>query len=102
MRYLLVHQNFPGQYLHLVRHLAAEERHEIVFLSEMNENAIAGVRKMVYPAPAESPPSLQGPAREFDQAMQRANLVARAGRTLRGLGYVPDIIIGHHGWGELL
>jgi glycosyltransferase involved in cell wall biosynthesis len=102
LRYLFVHQNFPGQYLHLVRHLAAQERHEIVFLSEMNENAIAGVRKMVYPAPSESPPGVQGAAREFDQAMQRAGLVGRAGRTLRGLGFVPDIIIGHHGWGELL
>ena len=102
MRYLFVHQNFPGQYLHLVRHLAVRERHEIVFLSEMNENAIAGVRKMVYPAPTESPPGIQGAAREFDQAMQRAGLVARAGRTLRDLGFMPDIIIGHHGWGELL
>ncbi len=102
MRYLFVHQNFPGQYLHLVRHLAAQERHEIVFLSEMNENAIAGVRKMVYPAPTESPPGIQGAAREFEQAMRRAELVARAGRALRGLGFVPDIIIGHHGWGELL
>ncbi len=34
--------------------------------------------------------------------MRRAGLVARAGRTLRDLGFVPDIIIGHHGWGELL
>ncbi len=102
MRYLFVHQNFPGQYLHLCRHLAAQGRDEIVFLSEMNENAISGVRKMVYPAPVESPPGIQGPAREFDQAMQRASLVAQAGRTLRHLGFVPDIIIGHHGWGELL
>lgn len=102
MRYLFVHQNFPGQYLHLVRHLAAQGRHEVVFLSEANENAIAGVRKMVYPAPLESPPGIQGAAREFDQAMCRAGLVARAGRSLRDLGFVPDIIIGHHGWGELL
>lgn len=102
MRYLFVHQNFPGQYLHLVRHLAAQGRHEVVFLSEANENAIVGVRKMVYPAPLESPPGIQGAAREFDQAMCRAALVARAGRSLRDLGFVPDIIIGHHGWGELL
>ena len=102
MRYLFVHQNFPGQYLHLVRHLAAQARHEIVFLSEQNENAISGVRKMVYPAPAESPANVQRAAREFDQAMCRAELVSRAGRALRDLGFMPDIIIGHHGWGELL
>lgn len=102
MRYLFVHQNFPGQYLHLLRHLAAQGRHEVVFLSEANENAIAGVRKMVYPAPAESPPGVQGAAREFDQAIRRAELVARAGLSLSKLGFMPDIIIGHHGWGELL
>ena len=55
MRYLFVHQNFPGQFLHLVRHLAAQNRHDIVFLSEKNENAISGVRRMVYPAPSPSP-----------------------------------------------
>ena len=102
MRYLFVHQNFPGQYLHLVRHLAAQGRHDIVFLSEKNENAIAGVRRMVYPVPPPSPPGIHGGAREFEQALRRAEVVARAGRALRDLGFVPDIIVGHHGWGELL
>ena len=35
-------------------------------------------------------------------AMLRAEAVAKAGSSLKGLGFVPDIIIGHHGWGELL
>ncbi len=34
--------------------------------------------------------------------MMRAENVANAARSLRTLGYVPDIVIGHHGWGELL
>ena len=102
MRYLFVHQNFPGQYLHLVRYLAAQGRHEIVFLSERNENAIPGVRKMVYPAPADPSAALQGSAREFEVAMRRAAVVAQGGRSLRNLGFMPDVIVGHHGWGELL
>lgn len=102
MRYLFVHQNFPGQYLHLVRHLAAQACHEIVFLSEKNDNAIAGVRKLVYRGPEETPPGVHEGAREFERAMRRAERVAGAGRSLRDLGFVPDIIIGHHGWGELL
>ena len=44
MRYLFVHQNFPGQFLHLVRHLVAEGGHELVFITEANDNRIPGVR----------------------------------------------------------
>ena len=52
MKYLFVHQNFPGQFLHIVRHLAKAKRHEVVFISEPNANAIPGVRVVVaYGAP---------------------------------------------------
>jgi glycosyltransferase involved in cell wall biosynthesis len=39
---------------------------------------------------------------EFEMAMRRARLVEDTARQLLALGYTPDIIIGHHGWGELL
>lgn len=102
MRFLFIHQNFPGQYLHLVRHLAGQGRHEIIFLSEMNDNVIPGVRKLVYRAPEPSPAEVFPAARELDRATRRAEMVASAARRLHGLGFVPDIVIGHHGWGELL
>ncbi len=101
MRYLFVHQNFPGQYLHLVRDLAAAG-HEILFLTEDNPNFIAGVRKIVYKVPRGVSAATHQDARDFEQAMLRAEAVARAAASLRGLGFMPDIIIGHHGWGELL
>ncbi len=101
MRYLFVHQNFPGQYLHLVRDLAAGG-HEILFLTEDNPNFIAGVRKIVYKLPRGVSPATHQDARDFEQAMLRAEAVARAAASLRALGFMPDIIIGHHGWGELL
>ena len=102
MRYLFVHQNFPGQYLHIVRHLAAAGKHEILFLTEENENAIPGVRKLVYRIQRQSNPGTHHNAREFEQAMIRAETVARAAEGLKRLGFAPDIIIGHHGWGEML
>ena len=103
MRLLFVHQNFPGQYLHIARHLAQTGRHEIVFITEPNENRLGGVRKVPYrpPAPA-TPGAVHEAARDFDTAMRRAESVAVTARSLRQLGFAPDAIIGHHGWGELL
>lgn len=101
LRVLLVHQNFPGQYLHLVRHLAAQGGHELIFLTERAHNAIPGVRR--FTRPVEHPnPALADDVQDFDLAMRRARAVQRQAEGLRGLGFVPDIILGHHGWGELL
>ncbi|HET6185191.1 MAG TPA: glycosyltransferase [Acetobacteraceae bacterium] len=101
MRLLCVHQNFPGQYLHLVRRIAATRRHDIVFITEPNANLIPGVRKVPYAMP---PPLAGLPIELFEaeRAFRRAELVAQAARNLRQLGFVPDVILGHHGWGELL
>jgi glycosyltransferase involved in cell wall biosynthesis len=41
-------------------------------------------------------------ARELDNGVRRAEAVFRAAYGLRYLGFKPDIIIGHHGWGEML
>jgi len=102
MKFVFVHQNFPGQFLHLVRHLVASGRHEIVFITEPNANVIAGVRKVPYRRPTGTGPETHIGARELDQALRRADAVARTAANIKDLGYEPDIIIGHHGWGELL
>ncbi len=102
MRYLFVHQNFPGQFLHLVRHLTRQGDNEVVFISEPNSNAMPGVRRIFYKMPRGAAPETSPAAQEFEIATLRADMVANMARSLKDLGFVPDIIIGHHGWGELL
>jgi glycosyltransferase involved in cell wall biosynthesis len=102
VKFLFVHQNFPGQYLHLVRHLVRAKKHDVVFVSEPNANRIDGVRVVPYPKPAAPPAEVHVAARELDAALRRADVVAHTARNLKQLGFTPDIIIGHHGWGELL
>ncbi|CDG40205.1 MULTISPECIES: glycosyltransferase [Asaia] len=102
MRFLFVHQNFPGQFLHLVRHLHERGGHEIVFISEANEGYLPGVRRVLYRQERVVSPHTHPSLRELEMGLSRAEAVARAAQTLKGLGYTPDIIIGHHGWGELL
>lgn len=101
MRFLFVHQSFPGQYRHILHHLQAQGGHEIVFITSRQRPEIEGVRQVVYHC---SPPGndIHSCSREFDHAMRRAEAVAQVARSLKQLGYRPDIVIGHQGWGELL
>ena len=102
MRYLFIHQNFPGQYLHLLRHLAADQTNELVFISETNNNAIEGVRRVRYQQPKPNQEQVHLVARDFDIAARRAEIVAGLAGNIKRLGFTPDVVIGHHGWGELL
>jgi hypothetical protein len=107
VNFLFVHQNFPGQYLHIVRSLLEDNKrqegtHQIVFMSEPNTNNIAGVRKVTYAKPPKVSGATNHDAREFDIAMRRAQAAYQGAMQLKALNFTPDIIIGHHGWGELL
>ena len=101
MKYLFVHQNFPGQFLHLVQHLLRTPGNEVVFITVENDNVIAGVRKLTYPKPPVNAGTYHM-AQEFEQALMRAHVVQELAVRLNGLGFVPDIVIGHQGWGEML
>jgi len=101
VRYLFVHQNFPGQYLHFIQHLLEDQANEIVFLSEPNANVLASVRRVIYQKPT-AVRGIHPNIRDLDAAIRRAEASAGLARNLRGLGFTPDIIIGHHGWGEML
>lgn len=52
MKLLFVHQNFPGQYLHLARHYAALPGHEVVAVGEkanlLCRPQLPGVKLMGY------------------------------------------------------
>jgi glycosyltransferase involved in cell wall biosynthesis len=102
VRYLVVHQNFPGQYLYLLRELVQDPNHEVVFISEPNPNQIQGIRRVLYQAPKPDQELIHPAARDFDLAARRADAVGAMASNLKRLGFTPDIILGHHGWGEML
>ena len=100
MKFLFVHQNFPGQHVHVVRHLQ-EAGHTVVFITQRRDYEIAGVRMLEY-LPAPILPAAQSYVNEVDGAVMNGLAVARLCEGLRGEGFTPDIVIGHTGWGELL
>jgi len=102
VKFLFVHQNFPGQYLYIVKHLLASGQHDVAFISQPSGSVIPGVRRAIYTAPTPVVAPIHPNAADFDMMLKRAELVAGLARNLKGLGFEPDIIIGHHGWGEMM
>lgn len=102
MRILFAHQNFPGQYKNLLKHLASERGHELVFLTQRQNYSVRGVKQVVY-RPARKPAESTHPyLRSYEAAILNAQAVWRAATKLKREGFRPDILIGHNGWGETL
>jgi glycosyltransferase involved in cell wall biosynthesis len=100
MKCLFVHQNFPGQFVHVARHLA-QIGHEVRFITQPRAAEIPGVRKFEY-QPAPCGPDTHSFLREFEGGVENGLAVARLCEWFKRDGFTPDIVIGHNGWGEIL
>jgi len=101
MRILLIHQNFPGQFLHLAPALAARGHQVLALTIEGNERP-SPVPRVLYRKP-EKPEGGSALARTYGEMAERGLRAARAAAAMtRDKGYVPDVILGHSGWGETL
>ena len=101
MKVLFVHQNFPGQYLHMARHLGSIPGNEVVFITQRKDAALPGVRKIVYQPKRPVTPKLHHYLVDAEAAVLNAQEVARVALELKQSGFVPDVMLGHNGWGEI-
>jgi glycosyltransferase involved in cell wall biosynthesis len=100
VKILLVHQNFPGQFLHLAPALAARG-HEVAALTAEGNQRGSTVPVFRYRTPPET--SSKGPGTTYANAAERGAVVARAAAQIeKTRGFVPDVVFGHGGWGETL
>jgi glycosyltransferase involved in cell wall biosynthesis len=102
MNYLFIHQNFPGQYRHVVQDLASEPGNTVYFISQPNDNSMSGIHKITYPKDQRGPVNCHLYSAEIDRAIYTGATVADICRGLLGEGFRPDLIVGHGGWGETL
>lgn len=102
MNILFVHQNFPGQYLHLAPALAADRDNQVVALSARTGVSLPGVRILTYQIARQPTPNIHPWLAEQEVKVIRGEAVARAALQLRGQGFSPDVICVHPGWGEAL
>ncbi len=100
MNILFIHQNFPGQFLHLAPALAAAG-HTVHALT-LAERALPGVTVHRYGLP-----KLEGirpvqTAAEVHTKIVRGEACAAAMLRLQRGGFVPDLVVSNPGWGESL
>ena len=101
MRVLFLHQNFPGQFVHVARALA-EAGHEVIAITDRTNTRPDLVRTLRYAFDRRAAGRPHPWAISFAERVARGEAVAQAMRNLGAEGFVPDLVIGHFGWGETL
>lgn len=106
MRILFVHQNFPGQYVHIVRALAHQGGHQLVGLKLVKPGEtlpkLQGVQVLGYSPKRSSTPQMHPWGGDLESKVIRGEACAEAVERLIGQGFIPELICGHAGWGECL
>ncbi len=103
MKLLFVHQNFPGQFLHLAPEMQRRGHDVRALMDGASRQDTLDIRTLRYsfkPEPVAAGPTRLG--RNYTRMSDRGVVVARFCRRMRDEGYVPDVIVGHSGWGETL
>lgn len=98
MRVLIVHHNTPGQFGRLARALAARG-HDVTFIGQHQRQELPGIRFVSY-APGRLRPIhfLLG---DLNRTAENGRQVFAAVRQLANDNWIPDLVIGHDGWGEM-
>jgi glycosyltransferase involved in cell wall biosynthesis len=102
MRILFLHQNFPGQFLHVASALRRQSGHQMIaIVPDSNDRPPLIPTRVYHFDPGFVRTSVQL-ADHLTQRIARGEAVASAMLALRHEGFTPDIVLGHGGWGETL
>jgi glycosyltransferase involved in cell wall biosynthesis len=104
MNVLFIHQNFPAQFKHLAPHLALDINNNILALSARSDlpKEWMGVKLFNYKIKKNSTTGIHPLITELETKVIRGEACFHACIELNDQGFIPDVVIGHPGWGELL
>jgi glycosyltransferase involved in cell wall biosynthesis len=107
MKFLFVHQNFPGQYRHLAIQLAENPSYRVIGLGEATNLTHRPalhprIQTITYPAPPRAGENTHHYLRDYEGHLRRAQAVVKALLPLQQSGFKPDVVAAHMGWGEAL
>jgi len=100
-RILFVHQNFPGQFPHIADALVARGD-QVVAIGGKTARERDGVTLVRWDNKRGTTDGVFAPATRAEADLIRAHAAALAAIELAKKGFVPDLIIGHPGWGETI
>lgn len=102
MKFLFVHQNFPGQFKYLAPALSKIDGNQVVGFS-MNEYVGSdSLRVINYKVTRANSAEIHPFLKDFETKIVRGEAAYRAAVTLKNEGFYPDVIIAHPSWGESL
>lgn len=106
MRFLFIHQNFPGQFPHLSAALAAQG-HDVVAIGDkesLKQRTVPHpeIKRFGYDTPKKASDTTHHYLRGYENNIRRGQSVVRVAMGLVKNGFRPDVVIAHPGWGEAL
>ena len=103
MRLLVVHQNFPGQFGHLVRSWSQRPGWEVRALGRDTAPGLPGFDRLTRYKLARTVRADQHLyLRQAESSTLHGQAAVRAMLAMKQRGFRPDVILAHPGWGETL
>ena len=104
MNIVFVHQNFPGQFKHIVPAMLAERVHRVVAFTMTEESrGPRGMMTVTYRPGRANAKGVHPWVSDFESKVIRGEVAMKAARKVRDEhGVEPDVIFAHPGWGESL
>jgi glycosyltransferase involved in cell wall biosynthesis len=103
MKVLIVHPNFPGQFKHLIRKLIERgDKLWVIHRQKSREFRYPGVDCHSYQIKRGNGQDTFPLVLETESKVLRGEAAAMQAQKLRKDGLIPNIIVGHPGWGDML
>jgi glycosyltransferase involved in cell wall biosynthesis len=103
---LFVHQNYPGQFLHLAPALASKGWDVVALRQAPADGRLpateCGVRLLGWQPQRGTTMAAHPWVHDTETKLIRAEATAQVCERLNKQGWKPDLLVGHPGWGEML
>lgn len=100
MNILFLHPNFPGQFRDSCEEIARHKCHDVRFLCQTHYGReIKGIKKLVIKGGGSHQFINSNSKNELEVMSRRAYAYSKAFVQLKNMGWNPDVVISHNGWG---